>query len=65
MHVDIKKSKSKFDPVQGHLRSRRDPGMSCCISVEASRREEYIEINHTALSLFYQKLEAKNVLDLN
>ena len=49
---------------QGHVRLRFNPDRSCCISVDASRREKRAGLNHTALSLFYQKLEAKNVFEL-
>ena len=50
---------------QGHLRSRRDPDRSCCVSVDTSRRQEkHSGTDSTALSLFHQKLEAKNAFDL-
>ena len=41
---------------QGHVKT---PSRSYCISVEASGREKHIGTIPSALSLFYQKLEAK------
>ena len=48
---------------QGHVRSRVGTSRSYCISVDASTQEKHIGTIPSALSLFYQKLEAKNECD--
>ena len=47
---------------QGHVTSGIGQNRSYCISVDASLRNKEIDIIPTALSLFYQKLEAKTIL---
>ena len=49
---------------QSHVRSSDEPCRSCCISVDASTREKHIGTIPSALSLFYQKLEAKRIWTL-
>ena len=51
-------------PGQGHVRSRVQPSNSYCILVDVSVRAKHIGTIPSALSLFYQKLEAKNECDL-
>ena len=47
---------------QGHVRSRGESSRSCCISVEVSVRGKRIGDISSALSVFYQKLDAKTNL---
>ena len=49
---------------RGHVRSRVAPSRSYCISIDASVPEKHIGTIPSALSLFNQKLEAKNECDL-
>ena len=58
--LDVIMRHSNLEP---RSRSQSDPDRLCYISFNASWREKQIGTNRTALSLFYQKLEAKNAFD--
>ena len=49
---------------QGHVRSRVDRSTSYRVSIDASVQEKRIGTIPSAVSLFYQKLEANNECDL-
>ena len=62
MYVDLKRSMSKNDSGQGHVRLRDEPDISGCVSVDGSMRGKHIGAVLSSLSLFFQKLETKTNL---